>query len=158
MAQRGVESQQVWPVILLIENEQDDVFFFRRALSKLCYNCTIRPVGSATEAKMYLENNGQYQDAAYFQRPDLIVSDFKLAGHTALGFVQWLRVTPRFASIPLVMLSGVTSQIDPSAFDGLNVSQFLRKTGDVAALGELLRPILPGAMGFDPGLSTDSDV
>jgi CheY-like chemotaxis protein len=144
-------SERSWPVILLIENEQDDVFLFRRAISKLGRDCHVRVVSSATEAKSYLENTGAFKDANYYSRPDLIVSDFKLANHTALEFVQWLRRDPRFLAMPLVMLSGVTSQMNMAAFEGLNVSIFLRKTGDVHALSQSLEPILPKDSGGEVG-------
>ena len=71
------------------------------------------------------------------------VSDFKLASGTALSFVQWLRSEPRFGDIPVVMLSGVASQMDPALFVGLTVNSFLRKTSDVIALGATLQPLLP---------------
>ena len=44
------------PVVLLIENDESDVFLFRRALAKAGYTGDLRVVGSATEARAYMEN------------------------------------------------------------------------------------------------------
>lgn len=131
------------PVILLIEDDVADVFIFRRALAKLGYNCDVRVVGTVSEAKRFMLNEAEFENAHYFRRPDLIVSDFRLAGHTSLAFVQWLRAEPKFASIPVVMLSGAVSAMDPALFVGLAVNSFFRKTADVSVLGATLQPVLP---------------
>jgi CheY-like chemotaxis protein len=132
-----------WPVILLIENDDADVFLFRRALARLSYNCRVHAVATTTQAKAYLENSGSYRDEKYYIRPKLIVSDFKLTGETALHFVRWVRNHARFNDIPIVILSGFVSRLDPALFEGLSVQSFLRKTADISELGAMLRPILP---------------
>ena len=118
-------------------------FFFRRTLSKLGYHADLRVASSSGEARRYMLNEGEFQNATYFRKPDLIVSDFRLAGDTAMGFVQWLRSSPQFAGISVVMLSGAVSQLDPALFVGLSVKSFVRKTADVTALGTNLEPHLP---------------
>jgi len=143
VSSRVVQGKQGAPLILLIEDDANDVFFFRRTLSKLGYHADVRVVSSNSEAKRYMLNEGEFSNAAYFRLPDLIVSDFRLSGDTALGFVQWLRSEPRFSNIPVVMLSGAASQMNPALFVGLAVNSFLRKTPDVAALGATLQPLLP---------------
>ena len=110
---RAVQDEKGVPLILLIEDDANDVFFFRRVLSKLAYPCQMRVVGSVEEAKRYMTNASPFADAAYFRHPDLIVSDFRLPGDTALTFVQWLRTQPDLQSIPLVMLSAAASALDP---------------------------------------------
>lgn len=141
--QHAAAPHRARPLVLLLEDDASDVFLFRRAIGRLQYECEVRVVASAVEAKRYILNENEFKDRGYFRTPDLIVSDFKLAGHTALDFVQWLRTQERFAHIPIVMLSGATSGMDPALFLGLTVSSFLRKSPDVAALGAVLRPLLP---------------
>lgn len=139
----SIDPSQEPPLLLLVEDDASDVFLFRRALSKLHYDCAVRVVATVAEAKRYMLNEGEFKDSTYFRAPDLIVSDFKLAGDTGLTFVQWLRAQPQFANIPVVMLSGATSGMDPALFIGLTVNTFLRKSPDVAALGAILQPLLP---------------
>jgi DNA-binding response OmpR family regulator len=127
----------------LIEDDSADVFLFRRALSKLHYDCAVRVVASVAEAKRFMLNEGEFRDSTYFRIPDLIVSDFKLAGDTGLNFVQWLRAQPQFSNVPVVMLSGATSGMDHALFIGLTVNSFLRKSPDVVVLGATLQPLLP---------------
>jgi CheY-like chemotaxis protein len=131
------------PVVLLIENDEGDVFLFRRALAKAGYTGDLRVVGSATEARAYIENTHPFKDPLYFRQPNLIVSDFRLAGHTALEFLTWLRFQPAIAHIPIVMLSGVASGLNAVQLAKIDPKAFILKTGDVAALAASLEPLLP---------------
>src|SRR5688572_10374133 len=72
-------KEQLLPVILLIENEESDVFLFRRALSRLNFIGVVRVVGSVSEAREYLEGRGRFADRSYDPLPDLIVSDMNLS-------------------------------------------------------------------------------
>ncbi len=143
MEERSTQGEEKKPLILLIEDDEADVFLFRRALARLHYVGDVRNVNSSGEARRYLENTGWFANAEYFRIPNLIVCDFKLAGGTALEFLQWARSDPRFKDIPLVMLSGVPSAMDKGLFAGMAVTAFLRKTGDPTSLGENLEPLLP---------------
>ncbi len=133
------------PVILLIENDESDVFLFRRALAKAGYTGDLRVVGSATEARAYIENTHPFKDPLYFRQPSLIVSDFRLAGHTALEFLTWLRFQPAVSHIPIVMLSGVASGLNPERLAQIKPNALISKTGDVMALAASLEPLLPGS-------------
>jgi DNA-binding response OmpR family regulator len=143
MSVRVSQSEARVPLILLIEDDANDVFLFRRVLAQMGYHCDVRVVDTTAEGKRYMLNEGEFKDPVYFRTPDLIVSDFRLAGHTSLEFVQWLRSQERFVTIPVIMLSGVVSGLDPALFVGLAVNTFLRKTADVRALATALLPLLP---------------
>src|SRR6187401_1994072 len=112
VSSRAIQEEAV-PLILLIEDDANDVFLFRRTLAKLGYRADLRVVSSNAEARRYMLHDGEFTNAAYYRRPDLIVSDFRLAGDTALEFVKWLRSSPQFSDITVVMLSGAISGMDP---------------------------------------------
>lgn len=133
------------PLILLIEDNPNDVFLFRRALGKLGFNGDVRTAGSVSEAKAYMEHTSTLGSGAYFRVPQLIVSDFRLGAQNATEFVQWLRQQPDYNCIPLVMLSGLISALNEADFDQFGVQRFLRKTADVSALGLLLQPLIAAA-------------
>jgi CheY-like chemotaxis protein len=128
--------------ILLIENDDNDVFFFRRAVAKTGWPGRIHVVGTATEARVYLEHQEPFKDIAYYPRPQLIVSDYRLGGHTALEFVRWLRNEPEFAAIPIVIMSGAVSGLKPEALAEIRAQAFIRKTADIESLATSLQPFL----------------
>ena len=130
-------SKELGPVILLIEHDENDVFFFRHALKKLCYDCDLRVCENWTAAEALLKET----------TPALIVSDYQFLGCTALDSVRSLRKVDAYALIPLVIWSGTSSRINPALFDGLNVSSFVGKSADLLESMAGLRRVLPGAMG-----------
>src|SRR2546423_54701 len=88
------------PVILLIENEVEDVFLFRRSLARANFRGNVRVVGSASEARVYLEGTPPFESRTYFPFPDLIVSDMSLPGESGNAFLAWLREDKRFNTVP----------------------------------------------------------
>lgn len=134
-------EEEIPPLILLIENDEGDVFLFRRALSKMGYRGDLRVVGSVSEARAYMENSGEFTNKDYFRTPDLIVSDFRLNGPTALEFVQWLRNT-RFANLPIVILSGTVRASELPRLNEVGVKEVIYKDPDVALLAARLEALL----------------
>ncbi|HMJ88849.1 MAG TPA: hypothetical protein VK530_03485 [Candidatus Acidoferrum sp.] len=92
--------------ILLLENAEDDVFMFRRALLNLEFRGQVRVVESVREAREYMIGDGSFHDRKYFPVPDLIVCDFGLSGERGSDFVQWLKQHPAYNHIPVVFFTG----------------------------------------------------
>ena len=138
----GNVQRQV-PVILLIENDENDVFFLRRAIAKTGWHGDVRVVGTATEARAYLENAPPFQDRNYFRHPQLILSDYRLAGHTALELVTWVRNDPALTDIPIVIISGAVGAIPPAVLEKVRAKGFIQKGADIEKLAAAVRPFLP---------------
>ena len=130
------------PVILLIENDEADVFLFRRALSQLNFHGTVQVVGSVSEARDYLGGHGKFSDRRYYPCPDLIVSDMNLPGATGNAFLQWCRGHDSFKHVPFVFLSGTFLPIDRERAGQLGTDEFFVKTGDIAVLRSRVENIL----------------
>ena len=92
--------------ILLLENDENDVFVFRRALLTLDFKGQMRVTSNIREAREYLQGIGPFSDRRYFPLPDLIVADFGLGGERGSDFVRWLKGEPDYAHIPVVFFSG----------------------------------------------------
>ena len=128
--------------ILLIEDEEADVFLFRRGLSRCNFPGNLRVVENAWRARDYMEGRGMYSDREYYPLPELIVSDLHLPGASGEEFVTWLRDTPQFKDIPLVVWSGSMpeDQIKRVLSNGANA--YYRKTGDFRVLCDVLHEVL----------------
>ena len=130
------------PLLLLIENDEADIFLFRRALSQLAFKGHVRVVRSVSEARHYLEGTGMFSDRSYYPLPDLIVSDMNLPGLTGNHFLEWLRSDSRYSFIPFVFLSGSFLPADRSQAVSLGSEGFFVKTGDISAMKERVQSIL----------------
>jgi CheY-like chemotaxis protein len=129
-------------VILLIEDDESDVFFFRRALSTCHFPGQVRVVPNAWQARNYLEGQGDYKDRTYYPLPQLIVCDLHLPGATGVEFVKWLRNDPKFAPLPLVIWSGSMPERQLREAVAAGASSVFRKTPEFARLCEGVKDML----------------
>ncbi len=136
---KGMERR---PVILLLENEENDVFFFRRALSACKFEVDVRIVETVGQARDYLEAKGRYSDRRYYPLPDLIVSDFKLNGATGVEFIRWVRGHKDYQEIAVVMFSGTALPQDRAAALQNGALAFFHKSGDFQETCDRVREIL----------------
>lgn len=129
-------------IILLVENDESDVFFFRRAAAQAGYGGDIRVVGGVSEAMAYLENTGEFTDLRYHRRPDLIVCDLRLTGETALSFLLMLRASSTLSAIPVVIHSAASRELHYERLQAAGAKAFLEKTSDMTEFTEVLRRLL----------------
>ena len=130
------------PVILLVENDDADVFLFRRALLKLHFKGTLRVVNFIAQAHDYLERRGGFTDESYYPLPDLIVADMNLHGLSGNDFLSWLRQHPRLRDIRFVFLSGSFTALQRAASVALKPEGFYVKTADMDEMTERVSDIL----------------
>ena len=130
------------PIILLLENEENDVFFFRRALSACKFDVDVRIVETAHQARDYLEGRADYQNRHYYPLPDLIVTDFKMHGQTGVDFIRWIRKQERYKEIPVVMFSGTALPQDRAAALESGAIAFFTKCGNFQEMCDRVEAIL----------------
>ena len=105
-ASQGGKGMIMGHTILLLENDENDVFVFRRALATLGYTGRLHVVSSLVQARAYMLGVNEFINRAAYPIPDLIVADFGLRGETGSDFVQWLLQQPEFLDIPVTFFSG----------------------------------------------------
>jgi CheY-like chemotaxis protein len=129
-------------VILLVENEESDVFFFRRALAAVNYRGQLRIVANIIDARAYLEGIRRFRDRSYYPVPDLIVCDFKLHGGTGGEFLDWLQAHADYAEIPFVLFTGSATGAEGQAALHAGARAFVTKSGDFTEMKQRVERIL----------------
>jgi CheY-like chemotaxis protein len=114
--------------ILLLENEDNDVFFFRRALRALGYEGELRVLASLTQARSYLEGRGDFGDRSRHPLPDLIVSDSILHDGTGAEFFHWLHARAASAEIPFVLFTSAAPPAVGVALVNAGARAFITKS------------------------------
>jgi DNA-binding response OmpR family regulator len=130
------------PVILLIENDEGDVFLFRRALGKQDFRGTVRVISSIPEAQRYLTHCGEFTDKEYYPCPDLIVADMNLRGRLGTELLAWVREQADLAKIPFVFLSGSFLPPDRVKAVELGADGFFVKTVNMEQTAQNVSTIL----------------
>lgn len=129
-------------VILLVENDESDVFFFRRALNSLDFKGLVRVVESVSQARAYIQGTGEFSKRDYYPLPDLIVSDFKLSGETGMEFFRWLSAHPGYARIPFVLFTGSIAREEGEAALRTGARAFFAKCGNFTEMKQCVQGIL----------------
>lgn len=90
------------PQLLLVEDNEDDVFLMRRALRASTGNVSLHVVSDGQEALDYLQGAGQYADRDLYPPPDLVFLDLKLPYVHGFEVLEWVQSNaPHLAVIVL---------------------------------------------------------
>jgi len=93
------------PVILVAEDDENDVFFLRRAFLKAGLANPLVAACDGQAAVDYLEGTGVYADRKSYPLPGLLLLDLKMPRKSGLEVLTWLRERPELSQIPVVVLS-----------------------------------------------------
>ncbi len=119
------------PGVLLVEDSDEDFFFFRRALSKADVHCEYVRVANGVEARAFLKSNGH--------RPILVFLDLKLPLVNGFELMEWLKTQPFFNHIQVVILTGSENVKDMERARSLGVSDYLVKPVTTEILQRMIR-------------------
>lgn len=126
--------------ILLVEDDENDVFFLMRALKKAGVECPLHVASDGQQALDYLEGNGRFADRSEFPSPDLVLLDLKLPQVKGLDVLKRAReVCPR--KLIIIILSSSRNDADISEAYRLGANAYVSKPGSFEGLVELVRLI-----------------
>lgn len=127
--------------ILLVEDEPDSVFFFRRIVNKLGITHPVQVATDGQEALDYLNGAGKFGDRLEFPRPGLVVLDLRLPRATGFEVLQQIRASPSLRSLIVVMLTSSTSEEDITKAYALGANAYLVKPAELDELTRIIQSI-----------------
>ena len=98
--------------ILLVEDNEDDVFAFKWAFKKTQIETDLRVVTDGQRALDYLGAASNSNDPESFPMPALVFLDLKLPYVSGHEILEWMKSKPELQSIPVVILSGSDEERD----------------------------------------------
>lgn len=125
------------PLILLVEDREDDVLMLRRSFQKAGISNPIQVVRDGEEAISYLLGTGKYADRVEFPLPELILLDLKMPKIDGFEVLRWLRSQRNFSGVRVVVLSSSESIQDVNLAYNLGANSFLVKPTNFNSFVEL---------------------
>ncbi|HMJ89412.1 MAG TPA: response regulator [Candidatus Acidoferrum sp.] len=120
-------------MILLVEDNEDDIFFMQRAFEKAELTNPLHVIMDGHEAINYLDGRGGFADRAAHPFPDFIFLDLKLPFVDGFEVLTWLRQEKK-SSVPVAVLSSSPEEVDMRRARELGASCYLIKPPDVSML------------------------
>jgi CheY-like chemotaxis protein len=129
------------PVILELEDREEDVILFAHALERAGVSADIRVVTNGQEAIDYLRGEGKFAHRDRFPFPDLVLLDLKLPVRTGFDVLKWIRSEPALRTLLVVTLTSSVDRGDVERAYQLGANAFLVKPSSINTLADMCRAI-----------------
>ena len=127
--------------ILLVEDNQDDVFFFLEARRATGLTNPTHHAESGQAALDYLKGAGQFADRERYAVPFLMLLDLKLPHVSGLEVLRWVREQPALATMLVVVLTSSAQERDVDEAYQLGANSYLVKPNALEGLTDLVKAI-----------------
>jgi DNA-binding response OmpR family regulator len=144
------------PLVLVVDDNDDDLVLFRRAVRQLNYPGRIQYLDSGDKAMAYLADSGDFKDRAQFPSPDFLILDLKMPGTSGFDVLTWL-IDHQITLLRTVVLTSSDEPRDVSRASALGAPSFLTKAVDFSEFKETVGALL-SSFQASPRDFTDSDV
>jgi CheY-like chemotaxis protein len=113
--------------ILLVEDNEDDVFLMERALKGAGIANPLQIVSDGQEAIDYLSGTGKFADRAAYPLPAVVFLDLKLPLRTGHEVLAWIRERSEFETLVAVVLTSSNEPSDVRRCYSLGANSYLVK-------------------------------
>jgi CheY-like chemotaxis protein len=127
------------PSILLVEDNDDDVFLMRRALKAAGIANPVQLVEDGQQALDYFRAKTQGQEGEESQLPAIVFLDLKLPVLTGLEVLDWIRNQPFAQNIAVVVLTSSNEPSDLKEAYRLGANSYLVKPPTAEQLQDLAK-------------------
>ena len=123
--------------ILLVEDNEDDVFLIRRALKQARIINPVHVAEDGGQAIDYLQGAGHYLDRIRFPFPRIMFLDLKLPIKSGFDVLMWMRLQTKLSPPVIVVLTSSNSPKDLARVTELGAALYEIKP----PAGELFRKL-----------------
>jgi CheY-like chemotaxis protein len=127
-------------VILLVEDDENDVFIMKRVMSKANLDVPLHVAPDGRTAIEYLSGTGQYTNRADYPLPELIFLDLKLPYVNGFEVLAWIRKQPSLRQLGVFVLTSSPEDRDRAQAEELGVKGYLVKPPTQQMLAKILKP------------------
>lgn len=113
--------------ILLIEDNSDDEFFFRKSVGDFDKNIEIYVLRDGLEVIKYFREL-QDKPVRFFSKPDIIFIDLNLPSLSGFDVMNDLKKRPILNGVPLIILTGSINDEDVTKSYAMHASGFIKKS------------------------------
>lgn len=132
---------EIGQTILLVEDNEDDVFAMQRALRRANVTNPLQVVTDGQQAVDYLSGAGEYSDRARYPLPFIVFLDLKLPYLHGFEVLTWIRRQSSLNSVVVVVLTSSAEARDYERAYALGARTYLVKPPTPETLHDLIRSL-----------------
>ena len=125
------------PTILLVEDDENDVFLMKRAFAKTSLPAEVRVAEDGREALRYLRGEGEYADREHHPLPRLTLLDLNLPYVHGLEVLKQIREERHLRKLVVVVLTSSLADSDIERAYHLGANSYLTKPNALEGFMEL---------------------
>ena len=129
------------PTLFLVEDNGDDVFFMKRAISAAGIAHPLEVAQDGQAAIDYLSGRGEFADRKRFPVPFLMFLDLKLPHKSGLEVLEWIRSQTALRTLIVLVLTSSREESDVTKAYSFGANSFLVKPPSGLQLNELVKLI-----------------
>jgi CheY-like chemotaxis protein len=134
-------SQAFGTAILVVEDNEDDVFILKRALKLAQIAHPIQVVTDGQKALDYLSGTGEYANREKYSLPFMVFLDLKLPYVHGFEILAWMRSRAELSSIVVIVLTSSAEERDCQKAYSLGASSYLVKPPTPEALRDIFNSL-----------------
>ena len=128
--------------ILQVEDDENDVLLFQRAVQKAHLHLRVHSVSDGEQAVDYLEGRAAYADRLRYPLPDLMLLDLKIPRKSGHEVLEWLRrKSDGLKRMVVVVLTASKEPADVQRAYDLGANSYLVKPSNFDALTFLVQAL-----------------
>jgi CheY-like chemotaxis protein len=129
--------------LLLVEDDQDDIIFLRRAFRAVGSPVPLESVHDGDQAIAYLSGAGPFGDRIRYPQPTHVLLDLKLPRRSGLEVLEWMRRQPgSLGAMPAAILSSSGQTPDRERARILGADHYWTKPVSYEALQQVAAEIV----------------
>jgi CheY-like chemotaxis protein len=137
------------PVVLLVEDRQEDAFLVQRAFERARIRTLLMHVKDGEEAISYLRGEGKFAAREQYPVPNLVLLDLTLPRKDGFEVLHWIRRRKELRGLRVIVLTSSERIRDVNAAYDLGANSFLLKPYDLENFVELSNFICGYWLGLD---------
>jgi len=123
---------------LIVEDEENDIYFLKHALQKAGITNPVQVVESGQAAIDYLNGTGKYGDRSLYPLPGMIFLDLKLPQVHGLEVLKWIRERASLPPIVIMILTSSSLREDIERAYRLGANSYVVKPSSPEKLVEIV--------------------
>jgi CheY-like chemotaxis protein len=128
-------------LILLVEDEPNDAFFFEHSLREAGIVNRLQVIRDGSEAIEYLKGIGKFADRETHPLPSMVVLDLKLPRATGFEVLEQMRLEPGLRRMIVLVLTSSSNDQDIVKSYDLGANAYLVKPSDSRELVRIVQTL-----------------